>query len=554
MFGNDDNERNIEQNTEGARDSGDTEFSGVRDIQDEAESHYVPHDYDDHAEIYGGYPEEAVLGSFKNPANNGNDAYKNADNFPIEEPPDVLDEAPAPPVEAPAVHETPVTEAERVSASSAQYAAQRKTASGNRNKREKKGGAIKWVAIIAVAVALIVLSSVVAMLVSGNDISLTDWSGGLDIFTRPGSSANASPSPKAKDNDRIEVSPGDTIPPATKAPDNSSTGSGVASGPIGSGFTLEIIDIPAESPDELELSLQDIYKKNVPSIVGIEAVVDGGYYTGTGIIMSEDGFIVTNAHVIEGAEKILVTLYNDDAEYDASLVGSDAQSDLAVLKIEASGLTAAEFGNSDILEVGDKVVAIGNPLGQNLTMTDGIISATSREITYDGYSMTLLQTNAAINEGNSGGPLINMYGQVIGITNMKMISYYSSIEGIGFAIPSAFIKTIVDELLEQGYISGRPTIGITVIALNEYVARQYGVDITSGVYVASVDEGSDAYKKGLRTGDIITAVEGEAITTVAELQERKNELGVGDTLNLTIYRDGGTFALDIMLVDSATIG
>lgn len=396
-------------------------------------------------------------------------------------------------------------------------------------KRKKKSGVFKWVAVITVTVALIVGSTLIASLIPKEDISTPTF-------------------PAIWPTDRVDITPDVTAPPASAA--TGSPTSTVPAGPIGSGTTLQITEPPENG---VEGSLQDIYKKSVPSVVGIEALVYDGYYTGTGIIMSKDGFIITNAHVIEGAEKIIVTLY-DDREYEASLVGSDEQTDLAVLKIEAKELSPAEFGNSDALEVGDRVVAIGNPLGQSLTMTDGIISATSRDITYGGYTMSLLQTNAALNEGNSGGPLINMYGQVIGITNMKMISYYSSIEGIGFAIPGTVIKAIADELLEKGYVSGRPTIGITVISLNEYIAQEYNVDISSGVYVDSVAEGSDAYKKGMRSGDVIVAVDGVAISTVSELQEAKNELAVGGTMLVTIYRDGNTFDLEIMLVDSNTIG
>ena len=200
-------------------------------------------------------------------------------------------------------------------------------------------------------------------------------------------------------------------------------------------FSLEL-----QSAPENELSLQALYQNCSPSIVAISGYVDGktGYSWGTGVVLSQDGLILTNTHVIEDCDRATVTLY-DDSVYEAKLVGADAISDVAVLKIEAGGLPAASFGDSGSLMVGDRVAAIGNPLGETfrMTLTDGIISAIERGINYNGHSMTLLQTNTALNEGNSGGPLFNMYGQVVGVTNMKMMSSYSSIEGIGFAIPSA---------------------------------------------------------------------------------------------------------------------
>ena len=212
------------------------------------------------------------------------------------------------------------------------------------------------------------------------------------------------------------------------------------------------------SSAEGALSLQRIYEKMSPSVVSIIATLKNGTATGTGIIMSESGYIITNHHVIEGAGQLSV-LTHDDQQYPAELIGSDTISDLAVLRIEADGLTAAEFGDSGSLRVGDSVVAIGDPLGIQLrgTMTSGIISAINRDLTVEDRKMTLIQTDAALNSGNSGGPLINCYGQVIGINTMKMGSYYAgtSVEGLGFAIPISVAKPIIDELLENGYAGVR---------------------------------------------------------------------------------------------------
>lgn len=299
-----------------------------------------------------------------------------------------------------------------------------------------------------------------------------------------------------------------------------------------------------------ELSLQELYDQCSKSIVAIKGYQDGvdGYYWGSGIILSEDGLILTNTHVIENCDTASVTLF-DNSSYDAALVGADSTSDIAVLRIEATGLTPASFGDSAELAIGDKVAAIGNPLGETfrMTLTDGIISAIDRGISYNGHSMTLLQTNTAINEGNSGGALFNMYGQVIGVTNMKMMSSYSSIEGIGFAIPSSTIAAVADSLMQYGEVRGRTAIGITVGAIPENVTSHY--DLPTGLYVSAVEEKSDAAAKGIQQGDIITAVNGNPASATSDILTVKNTLSVGDTITFTIWRDGETFDVDVTLVD-----
>ena len=299
-----------------------------------------------------------------------------------------------------------------------------------------------------------------------------------------------------------------------------------------------------------ELSLQELYDQCSKSIVAIKGYQDGvdGYYWGSGIILSKDGLILTNTHVIENCDTASVTLF-DNSSYDAALVGADSTSDIAVLRIEATGLTPASFGDSAELAIGDQVAAIGNPLGETfrMTLTDGIISAIDRGISYNGHSMTLLQTNTAINEGNSGGALFNMYGQVIGVTNMKMMSSYSSIEGIGFAIPSSTIAAVADSLMQYGEVRGRTAIGITVGAIPENVTSHY--DLPTGLYVSAVEEKSDAAAKGIQQGDIITAVNGNPATATSDILTVKNTLSVGDTITFTIWRDGETFDVDVTLVD-----
>ena len=303
-----------------------------------------------------------------------------------------------------------------------------------------------------------------------------------------------------------------------------------------------------------ELTLQELYARCAPSVVAITGYVDGmtGYNWGTGVILSADGLILTNTHVIENCDRVSVTLY-DDRHFDATLVGADATSDVSLLKIDAKRLPAAELGQSGDLVVGDRVAAIGNPLGETFrsTLTDGIISAIERGIQYNGRSMTLLQTNTALNEGNSGGALFNMYGQVVGVTNMKMMSSYSSIEGIGFAIPSSTVRQVVNLLVQYGEARGRPSIGITVGAIPDTAREEY--DLPEGLYVSDVVEQSDAAAKGIRTGDIITEVNHTPVTTTEEISKMKDALEVGDTMLFTIWRDGETLELEIALMDTNDI-
>ena len=241
-------------------------------------------------------------------------------------------------------------------------------------------------------------------------------------------------------------------------------------------------------PTEGGLSLQDIYTDNIGSVVSISCSGYGAASTGTGVILSSDGFIVTNAHVVEDAAQIQVQL-TDDRTFQAELIGSDEVSDLAVLFISAGELIPAQFGDSSSLRVGDTVVAIGDPLGAEFrgTYTNGIVSAINRDVDVDGRTMTLIQTNAALNSGNSGGPLINCYGQVIGINTMKIGTFTDTagVEGIGFAIPSATVKEIVDQLIQQGYVSGRPTLGLegeTISGVYQHYYRMpKGLYITWGV-------------------------------------------------------------------------
>ena len=321
---------------------------------------------------------------------------------------------------------------------------------------------------------------------------------------------------------------------------------------------LTIVQSPAGIPtvasdEDGALSLQEIYRRCIGSVVSIVTVTPSGKASGTGIIMSEDGYVITNHHVIESAQAVSV-LTSDNQEYAASVVGSDETSDLAVLKVEAEGLQAAEFGDSSVLQVGDSVAAIGDPLGTALrgTMTDGIISAINRDLTVNDRTMSLIQTNAALNNGNSGGPLINCYGQVIGINTMKMSNFYSlstTVEGIGFAIPIDTAKPIIDELIEKGYVSGRPAIGIDGETLPATYRIYYR--LPQGIYVTRVYRNSDAAAKGVSEGDIITAINGVSVTTMEQLNRVKNQFTAGQTITLTIYRGGVSSDVEIILMDRA---
>ena len=336
------------------------------------------------------------------------------------------------------------------------------------------------------------------------------------------------------------------------------------------------------------LTIPEIVQKAMPSAVGISSTFEYtaqdsgmngffgfGFYdnygggqqttkqataTGSGIVMSSDGYIITNAHVIYDTESQynmgkaksvqVVMGENHDQEYDAQIVGYDVQSDLAVLKIDAENLTPAEFGNSNDLEVGELVVAIGNPLGFELygTTTCGIVSALNREVQLEDRTMTLIQTDAAINAGNSGGPLLNAYGQVIGINSMKMGSStygQASVEGLGFAIPIADAKDIIDSLINNGYVTGRPQFGITGVTVSESDAARF--NLPQGVYVYSVGEGSAAEQAGIRQGDIITAVDGVQIKTMDELNEQKNKHKAGESVTLSISRSGESEEVQVTL-------
>ena len=303
----------------------------------------------------------------------------------------------------------------------------------------------------------------------------------------------------------------------------------------------------------------DVAAKVGPSVVGIttkytyrsffgQAYEQSG--SGSGIIISDDGYVATNFHVIENANAVSVVL-NTGEEYSAKVVGYDSKTDLALLKISATGLPEATLGSSDILQVGELAIAIGNPLGQELagTVTVGVISAVNRSITMDdGSVMTLIQTDAAINPGNSGGALVNAYGEIIGINSMKFSG--NNVEGIGFAIPMDIAKPILTELMTNGYVTGRPLIGISLREITPEIAAIN--DIPAGVQVAYVSEGGAAEKAGIKQGDTIVSVDGVLVETVKDVSDIKDKHKAGDTLRFMINRDGKSLIFDVVLQEDTT--
>lgn len=284
-------------------------------------------------------------------------------------------------------------------------------------------------------------------------------------------------------------------------------------------------------------------KMTTGSFLG-QQVVSGA---GSGVLISSDGYLITNNHVIENATNIKVRL-SDGTEYPATLVGTDSKTDIAVLKIDATGLTPAILGDSDSLQVGEFALAIGNPLGSlGGTVTDGIISALDRDITVNGETMNLLQTNAAVNPGNSGGGLFNSRGELIGIINAK--SSGSDVEGLGFAVPINTAKKVAEELINNGYVSGRPALGITALEVSSADrAMMYGVS-RLGVYVNSVTGGTDAEKQGLQAGDYIVSIDGTAVSSLSDISAILSEHQVGDKVEVQIIRGERTLHLNIALSD-----
>ena len=294
------------------------------------------------------------------------------------------------------------------------------------------------------------------------------------------------------------------------------------------------------------LTPQAIYELVNPATVTVMAQMEDSISVGTGILFTNDGYLLTNFHVVEDTSSCTVALVNGSM-YEAKYVAGDKANDIAILKMEGKDFPAAAIGDSDALTVGDPVYAIGNPLGLELrnTFTDGIVSAINRNVWVDGRTMTLVQTNAALNSGNSGGPLINQYGQVVGINTIKMSSKYNTIEGLGFALPTSAIAHIINDLMSTGEIQPETSLGITV----NTVAQQLP-DGTMGLLVYDVTPGTGAAKAGVQAGDLIVQAGGQDVTTSASLLRVRRNYHAGDTLPLRVWREGKYLDFDVVLQEA----
>lgn len=325
------------------------------------------------------------------------------------------------------------------------------------------------------------------------------------------------------------------------------------------------VNVSNRKPTEIQLKTVDgknpmtdaeLYAANVNSVVSINitATSDPNFFgqttqtagAGSGFILTPDGYIVTNYHVVGDADTVKVTLYNGDS-YDAQYIGGDEDYDIAVIKIEATDLPNVTLGNSDSLNVGDHVLAIGNPLGElTFSMSEGIASSVNRAIDVDGTPFNMIQVTAAINPGNSGGPLFNSYGEVIGIVSAKYSSYSNTtVEGIGFAIPINDVLSLVKDIMTNGYVTNKAYMGITPQTMNAQMAQQYRYDVTEGVFVCSVDPDSAADKAGLKLGDVITKMDDKTISSYEDLVAAKKSYSAGDTVTLTVYRGGETIEVPL---------
>ena len=297
------------------------------------------------------------------------------------------------------------------------------------------------------------------------------------------------------------------------------------------------------------MSDAEVYAAGVNSVVSINVTGTSGTNffgqavqtasAGSGFILTKDGYIVTNYHVVKDGEAVKVTLYSGD-EYEAKYVGGDEDYDIAVIKVEAADLQPVTLGDSGSLNVGDHVLAIGNPLGElTFSMSGGMVSCVNRAINVDGTPFNMIQTDASINPGNSGGPLFNQYGEVVGIVSAKYSSTGNeSVEGLGFAIPINDVFAMIQDIMTNGYVTNKPYLGVTAGTMTEQMAAQYRYDITSGVFIYSVEEDSAADHAGLKMGDVITKVDDTAITSMEDLTVAKKQYSAGDTCTLTVYREG----------------
>ena len=323
------------------------------------------------------------------------------------------------------------------------------------------------------------------------------------------------------------------------------------------------VNVSNRKPTEIQLKTVDgknpmtdaeLYAANVNSVVSINVSATTNYFgqsvqtaaSGTGFFITEDGYILTNHHVISDASSVKVTLYNGET-YDATVIGSDEDYDIAVLKIDVTGATPVVLGDSSKVAIGESVAAVGNPLGElTFSMSEGIVSCVNRAINVDGTPFNMIQVDCSINPGNSGGPLFNSYGEVVGIVSAKYSSYSNTtVEGIGFAIPINDVIAMVEDIMTDGYVTDKPYIGITPQNMTAQMAMQYRYSVSEGVFVCSVDPDSAAQKAGLQMGDVITKLGDTAISDMNDLNAAKKAYRAGDTVTLTVYRGGETIEVPL---------
>ena len=305
-----------------------------------------------------------------------------------------------------------------------------------------------------------------------------------------------------------------------------------------------------------EMSDAEVYAANVNSVVSINVTGTSGTNffgqavqtasAGSGFVLTQDGYIVTNYHVVENADTVKVTMYNGDT-YDAKYIGGDEDYDIAVIKVEATGLQPVTLGSSDDLNVGERVLAIGNPLGElTFSMSGGMVSSVNRTINVSGTPFNMIQTDTSINPGNSGGPLLNSYGEVVGIVSAKYSSYSDeSVEGLGFAIPINDVISMIQDIMTNGYVTNKAYLGATIGTLTQSMAQQYRYDITTGAFVYSVEENGPAAQAGLQLGDVITKIDDTEIASLEDLTAAKKAYSTGDTSTLTVYRSGETITVEL---------
>lgn len=343
-------------------------------------------------------------------------------------------------------------------------------------------------------------------------------------------------------------------------------GSAGQSGPVLRNDTASSGETPVSSTVKLSrvdgktlLTDAEVYAANVDSVVAINttgtATASNGFWqtqqpttgAGSGFVLTPDGFIATNYHVIDGAETVKVAFCNGDT-YDAEVIGGEEDYDIAVIKVEAENLKPVTMGDSTLLNVGDRVLAIGNPLGElTFSQTGGMVSSVNRAINVEGVPFNMIQTDASINPGNSGGPMFNQYGQVVGIVSAKYTNTASgaSAEGLGFAIPINDVAAMIQDIMTNGYVTNKPYLGVTAMTMSQDLANQFRYDITEGVFISAVDKDGAADRAGLQMGDVITKVDEHEIKSMADLTIVKKQYSAGDTVTLTIYRQGETMEAEL---------